>query len=352
MERESSAADLLDGIESGLLSGSDLDAVCRERLFTHPNAAVQQRAQQVLKFSSQTQRQQLVREWTARVQRLSGDPSDGAAVFRRRCAVCHRLENTGQQIGADLSNLRDRSVSTLVTAILDPNRAVESRFLSYTAVLADGRTVSGLVQNETETSLTIVGSDGKTRELLRADLEQLLASGRSFMPEGFERDLTEQDLADVIAFVQAADTPWKRFAGNLPRRISAEDNVLILPVAAAEFYGPNIVYRADTDSAVRWTSSEDRLVWQIRPDGWGHWDVEFDYVCPDAHAGGRLKLATQARQMSASVPGTGTPGVRRRWKAGSLELSPGLLTLTLSPDGDPEFPLFELHSVRLTRQKR
>ena len=38
--------------------------------------------------------------------------------------------------------------------------------------------------------------------MLRSNIESLTSSGKSLMPEGLEKELTPQQLADVIAFVR------------------------------------------------------------------------------------------------------------------------------------------------------
>jgi hypothetical protein len=59
-----------------------------------------------------------------------------------------------------------------------------------------------MIVEETATSLTLALADGKRETLLRVDLEELASGGKSFMPEGLEKDLSVEQLADVIAFVQ------------------------------------------------------------------------------------------------------------------------------------------------------
>ena len=41
--------------------------------------------------------------------------------------------------------------------------------------------------------------------LLRADLDELQSTGKSLMPEGLEKDLSKQDLADVMAYVRSRE---------------------------------------------------------------------------------------------------------------------------------------------------
>ena len=55
--------------------------------------------------------------------------------------------------------------------------------------------------------LSIARADGTRETVLRSEVERLSSSRRSFMPDGLEKDLTPQDLADVISFVQSTPAP-------------------------------------------------------------------------------------------------------------------------------------------------
>ena len=74
---------------------------------------------------------------------MTGDAQAGAAVFAKRCAVCHRLRGVGHEVGPNLASLTDYSPQALLTAMLDPNRAVEAKFLDYVAVTTGGLTYTG-----------------------------------------------------------------------------------------------------------------------------------------------------------------------------------------------------------------
>ena len=60
-----------------------------------------------------------------------------------------------------LASVGDKSVQGLLTAILDPNRAVEPRYVNYQASTKSGKTLNGIIVSETSTSITLVGADGK-----------------------------------------------------------------------------------------------------------------------------------------------------------------------------------------------
>jgi putative heme-binding domain-containing protein len=88
-------------------------------------------------------------------------------------------------------------------AILDPNRAVEPRYVNYIATTNDDQTLTGLLAAESATSITLLGPDGKQQVLRRQDLKDLRSSNTSLMPDGLEAGLKAEDLADLIAFVRA-----------------------------------------------------------------------------------------------------------------------------------------------------
>ena len=159
------------------------------------------RAQKVMVKQATESRQKVLAEYDS-VKGLKGDQGRGRDVFKKTCAACHRYREEGTQIGANLASLQDRTTGALLTAILDPNQAVEGKYKSYAAALKDGRILNGMIVEESATNITLAASNGTLQTLLRSELEELASNGISFMPEGLEKDLTQQDVADVIAFLQ------------------------------------------------------------------------------------------------------------------------------------------------------
>jgi len=76
-------------------------------------------------------------------------------------------------------------------------------------VTKNGLTLSGVLASETGNSITLLGPDGKQQVILRTDLEELVSSNKSAMPEGLERDLQPQDLADLFAFIRSSGSTAK-----------------------------------------------------------------------------------------------------------------------------------------------
>lgn len=347
LNREAWIHHLLTAVKTGTVAPRELDASMLDRLLNHRERTVAEAAAELFK-SPVTDRHKIVENYLSRLAELSGSRQAGRVVFEKRCAVCHRLDSIGKSVGADLAALKDRSLEALLTAILNPNKAVESKFLSYTAVTTEGLTHSGMLMNESATSVMMLGTDGKQKTILRGDIEELVCSNRSLMPEGLEKDLSEQDLADVIFFVQTAGRKSKSFPGNVPRMCRpAEDGTITLPASAAEIYGPGLVFEARYGNLGFWGSSDDYAVWSIDVPVSGHWTVEVDYACSNGTAGNPIRFSTGSRLLTARVPGSGTWDDYRTWNAGKIDLGRGRRQLIVTAAEQPSSFLIDLRGIRL-----
>ena len=125
-------------------------------------------------------------------------------MFTKNCATCHKLGNEGHEVGPDLHGaLGNKTKDALIIDILDPNREVDPRYAVYQAITTAGRTVTGILAVETPASITLRRADRAEDTILRSQLDSLAASSVSLMPEELEKQLSKQQLADVIAYLLA-----------------------------------------------------------------------------------------------------------------------------------------------------
>ena len=199
--RPKSVEVLLAAVESGTLSPAELPAATREKLLNHANAELRGRAQKALASARPAARIAALEAFRPAL-KLTGDASKGRALFEKSCTACHRLADLGTAVGPDLAALTDKSAGYLLTAIVDPNAAVEGRFAAYQLDTTEGDTLVGLLAEENAAGITILQAAGVRQTLARGEIKSLTASKVSLMPEGLEQGLTPQDLADLIAFVQ------------------------------------------------------------------------------------------------------------------------------------------------------
>ena len=349
LEQASWSKQLLLQIQNEDISPSEVGAAQRQVLLNSADNEVKQLAASVFQTGSNSSRAAIVDSFST-VRELEGEAARGADVFKKKCASCHELGKIGKQLGADLAALRDRSTDSLLTAILDPNRAVEARFLNYVAVTNAGKIYSGMLGSESATSITLATADGKEVTLLRKDLDTLNGSVLSFMPEGLEKDLSHQEMADVIRFVQSSGAPWKRFDGNQPATVQpADDGSLTLPATAAAIHGPSLIFEAKYKNLGYWSSENDYAVWTLELPSSGTYEVEVEYACENSTAGNPIRFSTGTRVLTANVPGTGTWDDYRKWRAGSIDLSRGRVEFVVSAAKKPVSHLLDLRSVSLRR---
>ena len=133
---------------------------------------------------------------------MKADAAHGKQVFTRVCASCHRISGLGHQAGPDLSDVRNRSKPALLYDILDPNSKVEPRFTAYSILTLEGSVFTGLVESETSEAIVLKMAEGKSKTIGRAEIDQMKASDVSLMPEGIEKDITPQQMADLLAYLK------------------------------------------------------------------------------------------------------------------------------------------------------
>jgi putative heme-binding domain-containing protein len=95
----------------------------------------------------------------------------------------------------------------LLVAILDPNREVAPDGIAMVVATTQGRTLTGLLVEETPAALHLRRAEGLDDVIPRAEIEAVHSTGRSLMPDGLEQVLGLQDLADLIAFLKSPEPP-------------------------------------------------------------------------------------------------------------------------------------------------
>lgn len=352
LRRQTSVDVLLQALADGLLAPTELDALHRQQLLTHDDVHVRQRAAELLAGAIDQNRQAVVARYTEALG-LAADRRRGKEVFKVRCSNCHRLEDVGHVVGPDLTALTDRSPQAMLVAVLDPNRAVETRFQSYTAVTTAGQSFTGLLASETANSITLLAADGKQTTLLRSELDVLEGSARSLMPEGLEKDISLQEMADLLAYLSGFRPPRRVFEGNQPELVRPEAfrGELWLLASQAEIHGSTLIFEPSFGNLGFWSSADDHAVWLLEIAERGTYRVTLDYACHDGTAGNSWVLSVAGQQLEGVVAGTGTWEVYKQVDVGELQLDPGRYELVVRPATAPAGYLMDLRGVRLRPER-
>jgi putative heme-binding domain-containing protein len=146
-----------------------------------------------------------ITDLSARLNKIKGDASSGREVFFSRkvgCYGCHRAAGTGGQVGPDLSQIgRFRSRAELLESIVFPSLVIVPEFRSYRIATKSGKFVTGLVVREGSDAIYLRAPDLAEVRVARKDIEALEPSDVSLMPDGLEKIMARQELADLLEFL-------------------------------------------------------------------------------------------------------------------------------------------------------
>ncbi len=169
----------------------------------HPDESLRQRAAEIFAAGGAVpspDREQVL-QGLLPVTEVTGNVDQGKQVFLKHCSKCHVHSGEGVRIGPDLTGMAVHPKRELLMNVIDPSRSVEGNFRLYTVVTAAGKQYSGMLAAETNTALELVDTEGKKQTILRDDIEEFVASTKSVMPDGFEQQITRDELGDLLEFL-------------------------------------------------------------------------------------------------------------------------------------------------------
>jgi putative heme-binding domain-containing protein len=134
-------------------------------------------------------------------EQLKGDPKTGRTLFNT-CLMCHKVGEQGFDIAPALDGSAHRDREALLTAILDPDVAVESGYQVFRVRKKDDTTLEGYLSKDDETGVTLAFMGGSTVFIPAAEIASKgFAGGRSFMPKGLINGYSDQNVADLLAYI-------------------------------------------------------------------------------------------------------------------------------------------------------
>jgi putative heme-binding domain-containing protein len=135
----------------------------------------------------------------------AGDARRGHAVFnsaKTACAACHKIGYVGGDAGPDLSRIGQiRSRQDLIEAIVAPSVSFVRSYEPVVVTLASGKPVAGVLKSETDAEVVIQTGPTAIERLERRNVESVTPGLVSLMPSGLEKQITPQELADLVAFL-------------------------------------------------------------------------------------------------------------------------------------------------------
>lgn len=199
------ASELLSEIEAGRIKRSDISAFAARQLRNLGDDRLTARLNKVWGEVRATPKDR-ARRIAAFKQRLTvdelshADLSAGRVVFQKLCANCHRLFDSGRQVGPDITGAQRNNLDYLLENLIDPSAQVSRDFQMEIIQTKAGRVITGLVKSETDAAVTVATIDAEV--IVPVDeIEVRKKSSVSMMPEGQLKPLTFTQTRDLIAYL-------------------------------------------------------------------------------------------------------------------------------------------------------
>jgi putative heme-binding domain-containing protein len=137
---------------------------------------------------------------------MAGDAKRGRTIFMAnpaaQCKTCHKVGDVGEFVGPDLTKIGSKyGKPALLEQILEPSKTIDPQFVAHVVETKDGRVMTGLIVEKGAREVVVKDAQGKTIRVANDDVQQLVPQSRSLMPELLLRDLTAQEVADLLEFM-------------------------------------------------------------------------------------------------------------------------------------------------------
>ncbi|MBA63184.1 MAG: hypothetical protein CMJ76_12570 [Planctomycetaceae bacterium] len=202
---------LLTELEMKTISVNEIDVTRMNRMTGSPNAEIAKRSKALQTTTVNADRAAVLEDYKA-VLELNAFPREGEKVFRQNCATCHRIGKIGNQVAPDISDSRTRQPLQLLTDILQPNKAIDNNYMHYSVLTNEGQILDGIITEETSSQITLMQPERKIIAVLRTEIDEIQSRGVSLMPEGLEKKINHQQMADLISFIKN----WRYLDGRTP----------------------------------------------------------------------------------------------------------------------------------------
>jgi len=205
--------ELMNAIERGVMDAKEIPLESVRQMLRHNDpmlaSAIEKRwgklqVQSPADKIIAVNRLKLVLNPSGTTHRFKGEPAEGRKLYTQLCATCHKLFGEGNTVGPELTGADRKNSDWLLTQIVDPSSFIRPEYVNHNVEMKDGRSLTGLIVEQSDSALTLLDAQNQRTVLNRADVKEINASSTSLMPEGLLDPLTPQQVRDLFAFLQSS----------------------------------------------------------------------------------------------------------------------------------------------------
>ncbi|MEK6479371.1 PVC-type heme-binding CxxCH protein [Catalinimonas sp. 4WD22] len=193
---------LLDALDQEKISTSSLTFRQKVRLMTQSDENLRARARSMFAANGQSKVTQKYQKSLT----LEGDGVEGKKVYLKNCALCHQFKGElGVKYGPDLGTVHSWQPEAIMSHILDPNISIAVGYDLWKVDLNRGESVQGIISSETQSAITLHTAPGVEKVINRQNIQNIKTLNMSAMPTGLEKQISQQEMADLLVFLRKND---------------------------------------------------------------------------------------------------------------------------------------------------
>lgn len=175
--------------------------------FAHFPKEVGQRAEQWMESVATSKEEQLAGLNDLLAGLPPGDIRRGQQLFhgtKVSCFACHAMGYLGGNSGPDLTRIgRIRSDRDMLEAILYPSASFVRSYEPYQVITVDGQVHVGILREDNALEVVLTNTERKNIRIARSEIDEMQRSQVSIMPAGLDKQLSQQQMADLLEFLRS-----------------------------------------------------------------------------------------------------------------------------------------------------
>ena len=208
-----SAAALMDAVEAKQVSPRDINTNHVRQIVEFNDAKLTQRVVALwgtVRTERDPERVEVIKKMREVVGKKAGNAFTGWKVFEAKCQQCHAIYGKGNDVGPELTGAGRETLDAILTNVLDPSLVIGKGYEQYVAKTKGGKIVTGLLAEDSEKRVVLKQAGGVLEAIAKDDLVKLAQQSISLMPEGLEKNMTEDEFCDLVAFLMTTSPPTKK----------------------------------------------------------------------------------------------------------------------------------------------
>ncbi|HIA47809.1 MAG TPA: hypothetical protein EYN96_07535, partial [Candidatus Hydrogenedentes bacterium] len=216
--RKAWAIDMLNAVDAGDVPVTDVDRDLLINLAAMNDPTIDSLVHKhwgAIRTSPDEKMAQVNAAW-ATVKNGPGNAYAGIKVYEESCGKCHVHLGIGREVGPEMTGLNRSDLWDFIINVTDPSRSVLPEYAGIIFTILDNknvfgdleeRTITGFILHESDEQITFIDSAGNEITVATEKVESMRPMSLSVMPEGLLLDMPDQELRDLMMFIQSDALP-------------------------------------------------------------------------------------------------------------------------------------------------